>query len=127
MFDKVLIHNVQIKSVIKSLFKLMNHIVGIKLSLRGFNILWLYVLVNKTCVITSKVRNLEFMQGRNVNKLAYIYARVELQGNQRTKKKKKKREREKREGCFLNLAHYKIFLSAKQGITRRQPPSLFQY
>ena len=74
----------------------MNHIVGIKLSSRGFNILWLYVLVNKTCVITSKVRNLEFMQGRNVNKLAYIYARVELQGNQRTKKKKIKRERERR-------------------------------
>ena len=98
MFDKVLIHNVQIKSVIKSLFKLMNHIVRIKLSSRGFNILWLYVLVNKTCVITSKVRNLEFMQGRNVNKLAYIYARVELQGNQRTKKKKIKREREREEG-----------------------------
>ena len=81
--------------MIKSLFELMDHIVGIKLSLKGFNILWLYVLVNKTCVITSNVRNLEFMQGRNVNKLAYIHARVELQGNRRTKKRERERERER--------------------------------
>ena len=33
--------------------------------------------------------------------------------------------KEKREGRYLNLAHYKISLSAKLGITRQQPPSLF--
>ena len=39
----------------------------------------LYAIVNGTCAITSKIKNLEFMQNRNGNKLAYIHSKVGLQ------------------------------------------------
>ena len=61
------------------------------------------------------------MQNKNAVKLGYIHLSPKSDYEKKEEKKKKK---EGGGGRLLNLAHYKICLSAKLEGTRLQPPSL---